>query len=368
MTLRANVAAYHKALVLKNNRLVKLLAEGKHWIAPGETVISYDMAQPFIAPLDINMLLQESALAEALLVIDVKQNELVLLYENGLFKSVLAAGRYAFWKGIITYTIISIDLNKYEITEAVDRAILLRPDLVPYVRVYTVESYEQGLLYEDGKFGKKLMPGIYYFWRTPVALTVYKSDTRQLQLEMNGQEILTKDKANIRLNCSLLYKISDIFKAVENKEYDKQLYVLLQLALREQVSAYTLDELLDKRDAISPLVLSAVKEKAEALGVTVSACGIRDIILPGDVKEIMNQVLVAEKKAQANSIMRREETASTRSLLNTARLMEENEMLFKLKEMEYVEKIADKISSISVNGGGDLVGQLKQIFIPQKKG
>ena len=80
----------------------------------------------------------------------------------------------------------------------------------------------------------------------------------------------------------------------------------------------------------------------------------------------MNQVLVAEKKAQANTIMRREETASTRGLLNTARLMEENAMLWKLKEMEYVEKIAEKISNINVSGNGMLVEQLKQLFVPGK--
>lgn len=83
------------------------------------------------------------------------------------------------------------------------------------------------------------------------------------------------------------------------------------------------------------------------------------------MKEIMNQVLVAEKRAQANTIMRREETASTRSLLNTAKLMEENAMLWKLKEMEYVEKIAEKISTISVNGNGKLVEQLKELFTPK---
>lgn len=94
--------------------------------------------------------------------------------------------------------------------------------------------------------------------------------------------------------------------------------------------------------------------------------GIRDIILPGEVKDIMNQVLIAEKKAQANTIMRREETASTRSLLNTAKLMEENAMLWKLKEMEYVEKIADKINHITVNNNGVLTDQMKQIFIPNK--
>jgi len=84
--------------------------------------------------------------------------------------------------------------------------------------------------------------------------------------------------------------------------------------------------------------------------------------LPGDIKEIMNQVLVAQKKAQANTISRREETAATRSLLNTAKLMDDNPMLYQLKEMEYVEKIAEKIGEITVSGNGGMVKQLKDIF------
>jgi hypothetical protein len=80
----------------------------------------------------------------------------------------------------------------------------------------------------------------------------------------------------------------------------------------------------------------------------------------------MNQVLVAEKRAQANVIMRREETASTRSLLNTAKLMEENAMLFKLKEMEYVEKIAEKIEHLSLASGSNLGEQLNQLFVHKK--
>ena len=76
-----------------------------------------------------------------------------------------------------------------------------------------------------------------------------------------------------------------------------------------------------------------------------------------EIREIMNTVLIAEKKAQANVIARREEVASTRSLLNTAKLMEENAILYKLKELEYLEKICDKVGSISV-GGGNLLAEI----------
>ena len=114
---------------------------------------------------------------------------------------------------------------------------------------------------------------------------------------------------------------------------------------------------------IGTSVLESTINKAEELGIKLANGGVKDIILSGEIKDIMNQVLIAEKKAQANMITRREETASTRSLLNTAKLMEDNAMLYKLKEMEYVEKIAEKINTISLSGSGQIVDQLKQIFV-----
>jgi len=267
----------------------------------------------------------------------------------------------------VQYEFVRADVSKIAITEAIERNVLQNRLVQPFVRSSDVQSYDKALLFVDGKYVQVLDPGVYYWWKNSIAIHVAKVDVRQQQMEINGQEILTKDKATLRINAWAQYKVVDIEKAVlENKEYDKQLYVSFQLALREYISGFGFDELLEKKESLAPFILQRVKEKAEALGVEVTGFGIRDIILPGDVKEIMNQVLVAEKKAQANIIMRREETASTRSLLNTAKLMEENAMLWKLKEMEYVEKIAEKISNISVSGNGVLVEQLKQIFVPQK--
>lgn len=361
------VSAYQVALVFKRGVYQRMLKEGNYWFWKNETVHVYNIMQPFVAPVELNILLQDVALADALHVVDVKNDEIVLQYENGLLKQVLTAGRYTFWKSAIVYDFVRADISKVEITENIDRTTLQNKLVAPYVRSFTVESHEQGVLFVDGKFVQILDAGVYNYWKNGMAVQVNKLDMRQQQAEINGQEILTKDKAALRINAWAQYKVKDIEKAVlQNKDFSYQLYVLFQLALREYVGGLPFDELLEKKESITPFILEAVKGNAEALGVEVSGFGIRDIILPGDMKEIMNQVLVAEKKAQANIIMRREETASTRSLLNTAKLMEDNAMLWKLKEMEYVEKIADKISNISINGNGVLIDQLKQILVSQK--
>jgi hypothetical protein len=364
---RVNVNAYQVALVFKNGAYQRMLKEGSYWLWPWEAVMVYDVTKPFNAPIELNILLQDEGFAEALQVIDVNDTEIVLVYINNLLSQVLTAGRYTFWKSVVKYDFMKADISKIEITEDISRATLSNKLVAPFVRAYTVESYEKALLFVDGNYVEQLASGVYYWWKNSIAIFVGKADTRQQQAEVNGQEILTKDKAPLRVNAYAQYKVVNVEQALlQNKDYERQLYVSFQLALREYIGTMSLDELLEKKETIAPFILKAVTSNAEALGVEVIGFGIRDIILPGDVKEIMNQVLIAEKKAQSNIIMRREETASTRSLLNTAKLMEDNAMLFKLKEMEYVEKIADKINSISVSGNGVLIDQLKQIFVPQK--
>lgn len=345
---RVRINAYQVGLVFENGVYQRLLTEGSYWFWKKVQVQIYDLTKPFVAPVELNILLKDEVLAEMLDVVEVRDNEIVLVYENSLFRQVLTPGRYTFWKSAIAYQFVRADVSKIEITENIDRTVLQNRLVQPFVRSSEVQSYEKALLFVDGKYTGMLEPGVYLWWKNSIPVYVAKVDVRQQQMEINGQEILTKDKAALRINAWAQYKVVSLEKAVlQNKEWEKQLYVSFQLALREYISGFSFDELLEKKESMAPFILQRVSEKAEALGIEVGGFGIRDIILPGDVKEIMNGVLIAEKKAQANIIMRREETA----------------MLWKLKEMEYVEKIADKISNISVNGDGDLIGQLKQIFV-----
>jgi len=363
MIKNVQIKAYETGLVFKNGNLIEILKEGNYWIFGNKSVEVYDMKSLFKSNIDLTLLLKNESLKSMLEVVDVKDGEIVLVYENGIFKEVLNVGQYAFWKGILNREFQKIDLTKVEITEKISKTILENIKLKNFVRKFVITNQYKGLLLIDGKLTQVLEAGTYYFWNNEISIDVKAIDTRMQQMEIAGQELLTKDKAMLRINFYVRFQVENVEKALmENKEYDKQLYILMQLALREFVGALTLDELLLKKDAVGKEILENLGNKGEELGLKASDAGIRDIILTGEMKEIMNQVLIAEKKAQANSIMRREETASTRSLLNTAKLMEENETLWKLKEMEYMEKIADKIGDITVSGNSNIVSQLKEIF------
>ncbi|MCB9047489.1 MAG: slipin family protein [Chitinophagales bacterium] len=366
---RVRVKAYWIGMKYKNGRYIKMLNEGTYWQYANEQVVTYDQAKIYVAPDNINVLLQDTDFAAAATIAEVADNERVILYANGLYKQILQPGKYILWNAFVNYTMVRIDLNKVYLPEGVDKAVLMKSEISRIVTVHTIEPYEKGILYINGQFDKVMESGVYYFIKNETPVLIQKVDMRLQQTDVNGQEILTKDKAVLRVNFYAQYRVTDIMKAlVDNRDMNGQLYTILQLAIREYIGGYTLDELLEKKNEIAGLVLETIRNKATRMGVDITDCGIKDIILPGDMKDIMNQVLIAEKRAQANVITRREETAGTRSMLNTAKLMEENEMLFRLKEMEYVEKIAEKINGISVSGTGDLIGQLSKIFVPTKSG
>ncbi len=361
---RIVIAANHVGLVFKYEQLKRVLTVGQHWLGFGEVLDSYNMSAAFLPTQEVNVLLQHAELAAMLEVFDIGDAEIGLLYKDGNYRQALTAGRFVFWKGATVYSVVKAHLNDLYISDAIDKNLIEKGLLGAFVRSFRLEAFEQGVLMVNGAMVRTIGAGNYFFWKNSDTVTVVKTDMRQMTVDIGGQEVLTKDKAQLRINFTVQYRVADLVKAlVDNKDYDKQLYIQMQMALREIIGKLTFDELMESKDQIAAQVMAAETAKAADLGVALVGFGVKDIILPGDVKDIMNQVLVAEKRAQANVIMRREETASTRSLLNTAKLMEENAMLFKLKEMEYVEKIAEKIHTITLSGGGQIVDQLKQLFV-----
>ena len=286
---------------------------------------------------------------------------IAIRFVNKAYREVITRPEVLFWNVFEKNEFQAIDITKPWMEDSLPRHYM---DLMPakYYKKITIKDGETGLLYFDNRYEKRLDTGTYYFWNYGREGSCKIFNMKIQQLDISGQEILTADKVAVRLNVICNYRIVNPERLVQQVEgVASQLYTYAQLKLREYVGKYRLDELLAQKEEISSYVLEKLKERQEEYCVEMTGAGIKDIILPGEIREIMNTVLIAEKKAQANVIMRREEVASTRSLLNTARLMDENQTLFKLKEMEYLERICDKVGSISLNGGRGVLAQLAEL-------
>ena len=262
----------------------------------------------------------------------------------------------AFWK-----TLTSVEVER--IDTAADMRIAKRhQDKLDLTRLSVVAhalvaSHEAGLLSVDGNLVERLGPGRHAFWQVGRTVAIAKVDMRPVPLEVTAQEILTKDRIGIRVTLTAFYRIVDPEKsALATGDVAGTLYKLVQFAIREAVATRTLDEILSARDRIDIEVRAFVTARAAALGAEAGEIGVKDVILPGDVRELLNKVVEAEKVAKANLIRRQEETAATRSLLNTAKLMEHNPLLLRLKELEALEKLVEKVGRIDLHAGAGAGG------------
>jgi regulator of protease activity HflC (stomatin/prohibitin superfamily) len=216
------------------------------------------------------------------------------------------------------------------------------------------------LRHVDGAFDAVLAPGRHAAWSATRTVTLSAIDLRERLLNVTGQEVMTKDRVTLRLNVTAVFRVKDVrLLAQVARAPDEVLYLALQLAAREAVTSRTLDELLAAREALSTSMAAKVAERAASLGLELVDLGVKDVVLPGEMKELLNKVIAAQKQAEANVIFRREETAATRSLAQTARVLAEQPLLLRLKELEAYQELAGKVGTLHVVLGDSALEKLK---------
>jgi regulator of protease activity HflC (stomatin/prohibitin superfamily) len=234
-----------------------------------------------------------------------------------------------------------VDIRSVRFQHEQFKVIVRSPMANRLLDICAVQRDRVGVLYVDGRYVETLQPGEYAFWKGPADAKLVEVDLRETMVDVGGQEIMTADKVTLRLNAVVTYKIVDARKAVSQTEDVRQaLYRDTQLVLRGVIGARELDLFLTDKDVVAKEIEENVRRRATELGLEIASVGIRDVILPGDMKDLMNKVTEARKAAEANLIARREETAAMRSQANTARLLAENPTLMRLRELEVLEKIA----------------------------
>ena len=366
MTKKITIRKGQLGLLAKNGDYYQVLEAGEHrlpWFnTPEVLVVNLDGSEVPEALANYLRRFQPDWVTRYALAVDLSDSEAGALYMNEVLQEILPPStRRLYWRADEALKLVRMDTRQVQVPTEVMNAVL-QPRRNGAVKgreaILTVQvpAWHAGVLKIDGETQALLPPGLTAYWKVNHLVDAEVVDTRLQVLEVGGQEILTKDKVNLRLNLAANWRYSDVLQAFAQltKPLD-HLYRELQFALREAVGTRTLDELLEDKQVIDDVVSAQVKDRMAPYGIDVASLGVKDIVLPGDMKTILSRLVEAEKSAQANVIRRREETAATRSLLNTAKVMENNPVALRLKELETLERVAERIDKISVFGGLDQV-------------
>tara|TARA_R110002111_G_scaffold67833_2_gene110311 strand:- start:18618 stop:19739 length:1122 start_codon:yes stop_codon:yes gene_type:complete len=312
---------------------------------------------------EIKALVRDARIASRLSVVDLKDTERALVWIDGRLGAILGAGVHAFWSQNAQVVVEHFDVSAGRFEHPKLETVENFPGGIKFFTGVRVDSHERVMLFRDGQLVDQLSAGRYAFWRGGPTFTWKSVDLREQVEDIQGQEIMTADKVTLRVNLVVTHRVTDPVKAVtEVVDWSQALYREAQLELRAAIGGRSLEKLLADKDEVGNEIKNRLVKRASEFGVSVSGVGLRDIILPGDMKVILNQVIIAEKQAEANLIRRREETAAARSQANTAKLLEQNPVLARMKELEALQEILRGTQATFVLGQGDLSEQISTLI------
>ena len=347
------IKSNERSLLLRDGIAVSLLQPGRHryWFGTGLTVTTFnvdDVVTKWTPELGAVLKNEDGV------VVSVADREVALVYVEGVANRVLDAGKYVVWtcRQEVNIDIISVD----ELLPAVPDPFW---ELMPTtnVAVKIVRAYESVLMYVDGELNSVLEAGRYLVSRYFRSVVFETFDMREREIVVTGQDLMTADKVTIRVNLILKFRVTDAQKAAESvKNVDGALYTMLQMAARNFIGSVSVDTLLEGRGELAEALYTAMVDDAKTWGIEILRADLKDVILPGDMKSILNQVIFAQKQAQANLITRREETAATRSLVNTAKMFEKNPMLLRLKELDAMQTMVSNAENLTIVTDKGLLG------------
>lgn len=363
------IRKHELGLWFRHNELHRVLEQGKYiaWSIPfrdkSDRFEIINTLSPRFEHDNLKALVRDERIASHLCVVDLKDTERALIWIDGRLGAILSSGIHAFWNQNAEVVVERFDVSSGRFEHPKLETIENFPGGVRFFTGVRVESHERVMLFRDGQLVDQLAAGRYAFWRGGPTFTWKSVDLREQVEDIQGQEIMTADKVTLRVNLVVTHRVTDAVRAVtEVVDWSQALYREAQLELRAAIGGRSLEKLLADKDEVGGEIKNRLAKRAVEFGVSVSGVGLRDIILPGDMKVILNQVIVAEKQAEANLIRRREETAAARSQANTAKLLEQNPVLARMKELEALQEILRGTEATFVLGQGDLSEQISSLI------
>lgn len=296
------IDVYERGLVFQDGRLTRVLEPGRHVVFGGfgrRRVEKVSVRKTWLEHKDLEVIAKSGLLEGQAVVLDLKDHERALIGIDGRLNAVRGPGLAMLWTVLAEVRVERLDARAVHFEHEDLAVVLAAPGASQHFESALVPAGSVGLAFHRGRLVATLPAGLHALFTGEGPVKVVPIDLREQSADVSGQEIMTADKVTLRLNAVVLYRVTDPVKAVtEVDNHTQALYRQAQLALRAVVGTRDLDTLLSDKDGVVRELEARLAANVAGFGLEVRSVGVRDVILPGEMREILNRVTEARKAAE----------------------------------------------------------------------
>lgn len=216
--------------------------------------------------------------------------------------------------------------------------------VISSIRILT--EYDRGIVFRLGRCVGVRGPGPVIL--VPLIDRMLRVGMRTITMDIQPQDIITKDNVSIKVNAVVYFRVIDAEKAIiQVEDYYFATSQLSQTTLRSVIGQFPLDELLSNRDTINHKLQEILDRQTEAWGIKVSMVETKQIDLPEEMRRAMAKEAEAERERRAKVIQAEAEVQRASRLSEASRTLSESPSALQLAYLQALQQIAgDRTTTI----------------------
>ncbi|MFA5303828.1 MAG: slipin family protein [Candidatus Nanoarchaeia archaeon] len=209
------------------------------------------------------------------------------------------------------------------------------------------KEWEKSIIFRLGKFSRMTSSGLNF--KIPFIENYVKVDVRLMTMDIQKQEVITKDNISVYVDAVVFYKVINVKKAIiDVGNYLRNVEQQSLGSLRDVVGEKELDELLSQKEAIAKSIKDSVDQKVDAWGIDIDQVKLQNIELPADLKRVMARQAEAEREKRAVIISAQGELEASKKLKLAADELAKTQGAMQLRVLSTISDVSQDQSNTLV--------------------
>jgi regulator of protease activity HflC (stomatin/prohibitin superfamily) len=207
-----------------------------------------------------------------------------------------------------------------------------------------LNEYERGVIFRLGRIIAAKGPGLIIL--IPIVDRIVKVSLRLVALDVDPQDVISRDNVSVKVNAVLYFRVVDPVKAIVQVEnYAYAMSQLAQTTLRSVCGQAELDDLLSEREKINAKLQEILDAHTDPWGIKVTTVELKQIDLPQEMQRAIARQAEAERERRAKVINAEGEFQAAAKLTEASRIIENHPVALQLRYLQTMKEMAAESNS-----------------------